>query len=350
MLAAVLHGPNDLRVEHVNDPIIGAGELLVKVEACAICGTDLRIVKGTKTRGVHYPSIIGHEFAGTVVDVGEGVTNFAPGDHVAVAPIIPCRNCAYCVNGQENVCLNRVAIGYEFNGGFAELVCIPAVVLDAGNIVKIDPGVPLEAAALAEPLSCCLNGQRKARVRLNSNVVIIGAGPIGLMHIMLARAAGAAQIIVSELLPNRRERALAAGADVVIDPGRENLLEIVKNCTNGLGADIVILAIGVPALVNDTLRLLRKGGHLNFFAGMPEGATSSIDANLIHYNELRLSGTSASTRQDFYEALNLIVTGKIAASSLISHRFPLREADQAFAVAFAGEGEKVVIYPSQSGR
>lgn len=344
MLAAVLYGPDRLEVTDYPNPSIGEEEILVKVKAAAICGTDLRIITGKKTRGVRYPSVIGHEFSGEIVAAGKKVTQFQPGEGVAIAPIIPCRNCFYCRTGLENVCANRQAIGYEFDGGFAEYVRIPAIALASGNIFHLPLKVSFEEAALLEPLSCCLNGQRKVGVGAGDTVLIIGSGPIGLMHLMLAKAKGARKIVVSELSVSRRRLALEAGADIVIDPRVEALTEVARRETE-MGFDVAIMAVGVPGLVNDTLKAVRKGGRVSLFAGFPEGETSIIEANTIHYNEIIVTGASASTRQDFIQAMLLIDSGKINLKQLISHRFALKDITQALEVARSAEGLKVIIEP-----
>ncbi|QIQ22289.1 zinc-dependent dehydrogenase [Zophobihabitans entericus] len=343
MKAAVLFAANKLNVTQIEKPVAGPGDLVIKVKASAICGTDGRIVTGKKTKGVRYPSVIGHEFSGEVVEVGTGVTNFQCGDAVAVDPVIPCCSCVYCLSGKENVCKNRQAIGYEFDGAFAEYLRIPAIALKTGNVFKVPQGISFEAAALAEPLACCINGQKNVGIELGDTVVILGAGPIGLMHIMLARLSGAKTIIVSELNEKRRLAALDCGADLVVDSSKENLDEKIKQLTDGMGADVVIMAIGVPALVNPALSLVRKGGRVNLFAGFSAGDMSNIDVNLIHYNELSITGASALSRQGYQTALNLISSGKINVEKLVTHRFKLDDINAAFACALDGAAIKILI-------
>ena len=258
-------------------------------------------------------------------------------------PVIPCLSCAYCKNGHENVCQNRQAMGYEFDGAFAEFIRIPAIALKAGNVFKMPEGMSYEAAALAEPLACCINGQRNAEVRMGDCVVILGAGPIGLMHAALARLAGARQVIVSEPNAMRRQAAADRGVDHVCDPSSESLDAFVKARTEGLGADVVILAIGVPQLANEALTIVRKGGRVNLFAGFSAGATSEIDVNLIHYNELIVTGASALSRRDYELAMTLLSTGQIDANSLITHRYSVADSLTAFDEAGSGRALKVAI-------
>jgi L-iditol 2-dehydrogenase len=344
MKAAVLRGPKMLEVGDIATPEAGPGELVLAIRAATVCGTDLRILTGKKTKGVRFPSIIGHEFAGVVVQAGDGVRNFAVGDRVCMDPVIPCRACSYCKAGLENVCQNRQAMGYEFDGAFAEYIRIPAIALESGNVFKMPEGMTFEAAALSEPLACCINGQKNAQVGLGDSVVILGAGPIGLMHAALARAAGARQVIVSEPNASRREAALARGVNHACDPTKDNLVEFVRQRTDGLGADVVILAIGVPALANEALNVVRKGGRVNLFAGFSQGDTSNIDVNLIHYNEITVTGASALSRQGYEMALNMLSTGQIDATSLITHRFDVADALAAFDAAANGSALKVAIH------
>lgn len=344
MKAAVLRAPSVLEVGDIATPEAGPGELILAIRAATVCGTDLRILSGKKTKGIRFPSVIGHEFAGVVVQTGQGVTDFVTGDRVCMDPVVPCRACAYCKAGLENVCQNRQAMGYEFDGAFAEFIRIPAIALAAGNVFKMPEGMSFEAAALSEPLACCINGQKNAQVGLGDSVVILGAGPIGLMHAALARVAGARQVIVSEPNAARRKAALERGVNYACDPTRENLLDLVKSKTEGLGADVVILAIGVPTLANEALNLVRKGGRVNLFAGFTQGDMSSIDVNLIHYNEITVTGASALSRSGYELALNMLSTGQIDATSLITHRYAVSDSLAAFDAAASGNAIKVAIH------
>ena len=345
MKAAVLYGPNDLRPVEVETPRIGPFEMLIRVRACAICGTDLRIVDGTKTRGIHFPCIIGHEIAGEVAEVGPEVQGFAAGDRVAVAPVVPCLSCYYCKRARENTCLHREAIGYEYDGGFAEYLRIPAKALTAGNVYRIPDHLSFEEAALAEPLACCLNGNEISRIGLGDTVLLVGAGPIGLMHLQLARAAGASLIIVSEPLAHRREAALKMGAHYAVDPNEVDLSQFVKKHTDGLGVDQVMMAIGASKVVNGVIGMTRKGGTVNLFAGFPGTGETTIESNIIHYNEVILTGTSSSARRHYAEALSLIASGVVKVNELVTKRMSIEDIQEAVATTRRGEGFKTVIVP-----
>lgn len=346
MRAAIFYGPGQIRLEEVETPTIESDEVLVKIHSSAVCGTDVRIFDGKKTRGVRIPSIIGHEMVGTVHQVGNNVMDFATGDRVGVIPVIPCRKCHYCLTDRENACANRTAIGYEFDGGFAEYVRIPATALEAGNLVKLSDNVKFEDAVVAEPLGCCINGNRKANIKLNDTVIVIGAGPIGLMHVQLAKLSGASTVIASDMIEHRLEKALQAGANIAVNSQNQSLYDVVMEATNGLGADAVIMAIGIPALVNEAFKMVRKGGVVNLFAGFSHDALSEIDPNIIHYNEIQVVGTSALTRADYHKAMSLIEKGLINTQILTTHGYTLEMVEQAILDVKTGKGMKSVIQNS----
>lgn len=346
MKAAVFHGPGELEVTEVDVPKIGRGELLVEVGANTLCGTDGRIFRGEKTKGVRKPSILGHEFAGRVAEVGKSLQNFKVGDTVAMAPVIPCRRCFYCRNGLENACQNRQALGYEFDGGMSEFVRIPAMALESGNLFHTESEIEFEYLALAEPLSCCVNGHKNSEIPLDGTVLIMGAGPIGLFHLQLALLAGARHVTVSEPSPFRREVAGQLGAQVTLDPNTQDLPEAISEATKGLGVDSTIICIGIPRLVNDALHLTRKGGCVNIFAGLPDKGWSHIEANLIHYNELKVTGATAARRSDFETALRLIESRRVDVSPFVTDRFPLSETRAAIDKATSNsEGLKIALIP-----
>jgi L-iditol 2-dehydrogenase len=343
MKAAVLYKLEDIRVEQRDIPAIGDADILLKVKACALCGTDIRIYRGTKTKGIRYPSVIGHEIAGIVDRCGSAVDGYSAGDPVAVCPVIPCGVCYACRRGMANLCMNRTAIGYEFDGGFQEYVRIPETAIRQGCVFKTPPELPFEVSALIEPLACCYNGNRRSRIMIGDIVTIMGAGPIGLMHLQLARLSGAEKIIMSDPIAGRRALAEELGADRVVDPKTEDLTEIVMEESSGLGADAAILAIGAPALVNEAFRLTRKQGTVNLFAGFPGKGESVFESNLVHYNELNVTGTASAAPKHFDEAMRLAASGKVNLEKLISHRFSLEEIHQAIEVLIEGKGIKVLI-------
>jgi L-iditol 2-dehydrogenase len=340
--AAVLNAINSITCETVTDPNLAPGDMLIKVRAATICGTDIRILRGKKTAGIRYPSILGHEFAGEVADTG-GHDQFHLGQAVTVCPAFACGTCPACSTGAENLCSNLMAMGYEIDGAFADYVRIPARGVLSGNVFAMPSKLSFEKAALAEPLACVINGQDHAQVKAGDIVVILGAGPIGLLHVKLARLRGARHIIVSQTRTIRRDAALAAGADVVINPNDENIVERVRTFTGGFGADVVICAIGKAELAKEAVRMVRPRGRVNLFAGFSKGVQAALDVNAIHYNELTITGAFGLTRAQFKSALDMITSGQIEVESLLTHRFPLADIQQALEMAENGSALKVVV-------
>ena len=234
-------------------------------------------------------------------------------------------------------------MGYEIDGAFAEYVRIPARGVAAGNVFAIPDGTSFEKAALAEPLACVMNGQQQVNIKPGDVVVILGAGPIGLLHVKLARLSGAERIIVSQTSQSRRDAARAAGADFVVDPNTENLGDCVRQLTNGLGADVAICAIGKPELANEAIRMVRPRGRVNLFAGFSKGVTADLDVNAIHYNELAVTGAFGLTRLQFQQALAMIASGQIETDSMLTHRFGLADISDALETAESGTAIKVAI-------
>ena len=345
MKAVVLRGPNDFGPQEIEKPIIGSDELLLKMERAAICGTDIRILEGKKTKDVRYPSVIGHEICGTIAEVGAAVKGFAVGEKVSIANVIPCGSCDSCLSGRENACMNRTAIGYQYDGGFEEYVRIPATCIAAGNVVKLPDSVSFTAGALIEPLACCIRGLHNAGTGFNDTVLVIGAGPIGLMHLQLAKIAGASKVIVSEPNAYRREKATILGANLVVDPTSENLAEIIARETNSKGVDVIIVAIGVPALVNDTLKLCKKGGTVCLFAGFAGTGACTIEVNTIHYNEINVCGSTAYRRSDYLAAAEMVKAGKINLDEIATHVYALDDFVEAYHVCKSGVGLKIMIKP-----
>ena len=326
-------------------PEIGPDEVLVKVRANTVCGTDVRILRGEKTRGIGRDVVLGHEVAGYVAEVGRNVRGYEAGAPVVLAPALACHQCFYCKRGMENVCLNKRIVGNILDGGLAEYVRIPADAVAAGNLSVARKDLPPEQLALAEPLACCINGLTHYRVEPDDVVLVMGAGPIGLFHLQLALLAGARTVIVSNRSEVRRTFAGELGAHVTVDPTSEDLAEVVAEYTEGLGVDAAVICVGRPQLVNDALRVTRKGGRVNVFAGLAGEGWAEVEANLVHYNELILTGASDSRRRDYDTALRLIESGRVAAERMITHRFPLADAEKAIEISADGEGIKVAVMP-----
>lgn len=347
MKAAILHAPDDMRLQSVADPVSQPGDMLLRMRAATICGTYIRIFRGRKTRGVRYPSILGHEFVGEVIDTGEHV-GWSEGDLVCVCPAIACGQCGPCRGGVANLCTKLTAHGYELDGGFAELIRVPRQAVTAGNVVRLPAGLEPEIAALAEPLACVINGQDLVDVLQGDRVVVLGAGPIGLLHIMLARHRGASRVIAVQRSAHRRAAALAMGADLAIDPQAEEITARVHDATGGRGADVVIVAAGSADFANLAMRLVRPRGRVSLFAGFPAGIETSFDLNALHYGEVTVTGAFGLTLTQFTQALDLIAGHHLPLRGLISHRLELDDVMEAFEIAEQGLALKVAVINGSS--
>ncbi|BER91644.1 zinc-dependent dehydrogenase [Atrimonas thermophila] len=329
MRAAVLYGPRDLRIEDVPIPQIGPDEVLLKVAFCAICGTDVRIFNYGH-RSITKPQIIGHEVSGTIVEKGTNVEDFEVGDQVVVDPIVSCGKCHYCQRGMTNLCLEfkktTEAFGYYYPGGFAEYMAIPKKALRRGNLVKVPSGVSLAEAAIAEPFACALNGQMLSKVGLDDTVLVIGAGPVGCMHVGLARSLGATKIILSEVKETRLEIARKFLADVYVNPLKEDLFQVVMRETNGIGVSVIIVAVSSRTLQEEALRFAACRARINFFGGLPkEDNMVVLDSNTIHYKELYIHGTSGTTTNHIRTCLELMNSKRIMGKEYISTVIDLKE-------------------------
>ena len=347
MLALVYHGPGDLRVEERPRPEPARGEAVLRVEACGICGTDLRIAKGAHRAYANGAAgrVPGHEIAGEIVAVGAGVDGLAEHQRVFVAPNVGCGRCEACRTGRVNLCLTPSAFGITMDGGFAEYMRVPAAAGDQGNLLPVHGDRDGAEVTVAEPLAAVLRGQRACAVTGEDVVLVCGAGPIGLLHVVAARARGA-RVLVSEPAPHRREQATRFGAEVALDPLGSDLAEAVFDTTDGRGADVVITATPVAAVVEQSVELAAIGGRINVFGGLPAGASDvRLDANRIHYRELVVTGTTANDLRDCREALALVLSGAVDAAALVRERFPLAAARDAFAAAAGGDALKIVIEP-----
>lgn len=345
MRAAVFVGPGQLELQDIPTPTAGPGELLLKVGSNTVCGTDLRIMRGEKTAGIRHGAVLGHEIGGHVTEIGAGVEGFAEGDLVAVNPTVACLRCWYCQRGMEHLCVDAALFGYSIDGGLADYVKIPAEAMLRGGVYKAaDHLTPVEAS-LSEPLGCVLNGAGQYQPKPGDTVLIIGAGPIGLLHTQVNRMFGASQVIVSDPSAPRREVARKLGATHDVDPTATDLTEYVRSLTDGRGADVVVICIGALPLLQDGLKAARKGGHVNAFAGFPKGKMAEMDPNLIHYGELVVTGGSNARRHNQADALDLIATGAIDVKALHTHTYNLDDVAEGIEFVSSGEGIKVAISP-----
>lgn len=345
MKAAYYYGIGDIRIEDVDIPKINEDEMLIKVKACAVCGTDLRIFKfGHFKIPQGVKRVLGHEIAGEIAEVGSKVKGYTAGMKVATPPNIGCGTCPMCIQGFNQLCPDYEAFGISLDGGFQEYMKVPAYAIKEGNVVPIPEGVSFEEAAVTEPLSCCYHSYKALNTVPGDTVLIIGAGPIGALHAMMNRLAGAAKVIVADISQERLNEIKNLGADVIINSGEKNLAEEVKKETNGMGASVIITACSVPELQRQALEMASAHGRINFFGGLPKGKEEvTLNTNLIHYKELIALGTTGSSISDYYKSLQIVSSGKINVKALISATFGIAETVKAFEYAASGKGMKAVV-------
>lgn len=348
MEAVVYHGPGNIRVEHVPIPEINKDEALIEVVGAGICGTDLRILHGghRKLAG-DIERILGHEVVGSVVEVGENVESLTEGEQVFIAPNIGCGHCRQCIKGNPNLCPDYSAIGITVDGAFAEYLRIPSGAIRQGNILPVDKATASEAA-LIEPLACVIRGQDAVNIQPADILLVVGAGPIGLMHMMLGRIQGVQCVIVSEKNSERCKKAKKLGADIVVDPLEEDLKGIVMEESGGEGADVIIIAAPAHEAQEGSLELACKGGRINFFGGLPkDNSLINFNSNLVHYKELIVTGTTASNNENCRRAAKLVTSKRIDLTKLVSESFPLMEARKAFEIAEERKSLKIVFEPQK---
>lgn len=342
MNAAMLYGVKDLRIQETEIPRVGDGEVLVKVKAATTCGTDLKIYqRGYVEKIIKLPTIFGHEWAGEVVDVGTKLEWPQKGMRVRAGNSAPCLHCTMCQKGKYNLCENMIWLW----GAYAEYIKVPARMVLV-NMQEILAHVSYEEASLAEPLACVLHGVEEAGVKLGDNVAIIGAGPIGLLHLLTVKKMGAEKTIMIDLVDERLDFAKKVGADETINSGRENAMEKVREYTSGYGADVAIEAIGVPATWEQALKLARKGGTVLEFGGCPPGTEIRLDAEQLHYGEMKVLGAFHTTPLHFRKALSLIASRTIDVRPLITRKMKLAQLREAFNILSTSKNEiKIAIIP-----
>ena len=319
---------------------LAEGEVLLKVAACGICGTDVHIYHGDKgSAEVTPPVILGHELSGTVAQVGAGVTRLKPGDRVAVDPNRYCGECHYCNIGKKQLCSNLFAVGVNRDGGFAEYCYVPE-----DQCYPLSDGVPLEYGAMAEPLACCIHGIDRAKIRLGDTVLVIGGGAIGLLMVQLAKQSGASLVILSEPAAIRRATGRQIGADGVIDPSCEDVSERLRQLTGTDGVDVVIECVGNTAATAQAFEAAKRGATILLFSVPKAGAIHSLSLEEVYQKELTILGSmiNPDTHQ---RAVDLINRGRIQLEPIITHRFPLEQVKEAILMQMSGQAVKVMVEP-----
>lgn len=342
MLAAVLYGKEHLQLEQIPVPVAGPGDLLVRVRAALTCGTDLKVFRrGYHARMIVPPAVFGHEFAGDVVAVGDGVTRFRPGQRVVAANSAPCLQCFYCLRGRVNLCDDLLFN----NGAYAEFIRIPARIVER-NTYEISAHLKYEDAALAEPLACVVKGLEDAGVEAGDKVAVIGVGPIGSMFVKLAKLRGA-QVIAIGRKRAKLEHTLHLGADrVIATEETADPVAAVRELTGGRGADVIIEAVGQPETWGWPMQMLRRGGVVNFFGGPPSGTRIEIDTDLLHYSEITCKASFHHTPRAFREALDIIENGGVTAKDFVQAEEPLGSLSKVLFRLMEGSGPlKTAIIP-----
>ena len=340
MKAVFIKGLGEIEIKDVPIPKINSKEVLVKMIVCGVCGTDIEKIKGKSAT----PLKLGHEVAGVIVEVGSAVKNFAVGDRVFVHHHVPCYTCYYCRHGDYTLCDEFPKSNLD-PCGMAEYFRVPENNVEKGAILKLPNEVEFDEAALIEPIGCCIRGLNKAKVNAGDDVLIIGAGPIGLIMISLLKLFGAGNIIVSETSSFRLSIAKSFNVNAAVNPINENLKETVYEVTDGRGVDLAIVAVGNAKVIPQALDLLRKGGKLLLFGSPPPGDLLIYDANKIFLRELKIIPSYSTTEIETNIALKLLKLKKIDVSKLVSHRFKLDEAEKALKLAAESDKAlKILIY------
>ncbi|WP_456411281.1 zinc-dependent dehydrogenase [Oceanithermus sp.] len=343
MRVAMYYNNHDVRLEEQPIPEIGPGEVLIKIIASGICGSDVmewyRIKKA--------PLVLGHEIAGDIVEVGEGVTQFKPGDRVTATHHVPCGRCEYCQRGQHTLC-SLISNTKYYPGGFAEYVRVPAINVETGGVLKLPDSVSYEEGSFTEPLGCVVRGLRVMGFEPARSVLVLGSGLSGQLVIRTARAYGAGKIITTDLSDFRLDMARKSGAEVTIHATREDVVQRVLEETNGEGVDYVVPTAAAPVLFDQAMQAVRKGGTVLLYGIMAPGTKVEFDIFPFWKKQVKLLSTYAAAPRDLAEALELIRAGRVPVEDLITHRLPLAETQKGFELTAAGgDSMKVIIEPQR---
>lgn len=333
MKAAVIKKPGLIATEQISIPEPKNGEVLLKINTCALCGTDQRVLNGQKHVDV---PVVGHEIVGVVEKNGDNVEGIEPGERYAVQTVIGCNDCEMCLQNRQNLCEKGFkAMGYQYNGGFAEYMIMPENAVKQGCLIPVPEHMSDDEGTLIEPLSCCINGMRPIPFENTSHTLIFGGGIIGVLNGMLAKARGTKEVTIVDISGERLAllKKLELPFDNYVNSSETDIFNWVQKHTDKKGVDVVVVAASVKSLVKKGLKLLKRDGHLSVFAGMPKSdPVEDIDLNLIHYLELHIHGANSSVYRDYVEARDYLLSGKILGKKLVTHRFSLDDFNQAIDV------------------
>jgi L-iditol 2-dehydrogenase len=348
MKAQVFRGVNQLSYEEVPVPDLAADEVLVQVRVVGLCQSDIKKIRYPLYQP---PRIFGHETAGTIAKVGSEVAGWQVGQRVVVMHHIPCMHCDYCLNDNFSMCdvyknITTTAGFTPSGGGFADFVKVPGHIVRNGGLIPIPDRVSFEQASFVEPTNCCLKAVKKAAVAPGQTVLVTGAGPIGLMFIMLVKYFGA-RAIATDLLPSRIEKALSVGAEAAFDPRDPDFVSKIQALTGGLGVDTTLLAVPSDKAFFQALDCTRKGGKILFFAEFPDEVEIPINPNILYRREIDLMGSYSSSYRVQALAADIVFNGRIDVDALISDRYPLEDLSAAVeqAIAPTPETYKILLYP-----
>lgn len=341
------HAPEDVRIEDAPEPECGPDEVKLRVRNCSTCGTDVKILHNGH-QNLSPPRVIGHEIAGEVVEVGANVSGWSAGDRAQVIAAVPCGDCYECRKGWMAVCQNQTSMGYQYDGGFAEYMIVPRQVLKVDGLNRIPDNVGYDEASAAEPLACAINAQELLDIEEGDTVVVFGAGPIGCMHIRVARGVHkAGRVFLVDVNADRlKMSADAVDPDEVINGAEVDVVEKVMELTDGRGADVVITATAANVAQEQAISMAARNGRISFFGGLPKtDPTITCDSNLVHYRQLHIHGANGSAPSHNKRALEYIASGDVPVKDLITVRLPLERALDAFDIVARGAAIKVTIEP-----
>ncbi|WP_334321785.1 zinc-dependent dehydrogenase [Gilliamella apicola] len=328
MKASVCYKQNDLRTEDLPIPEISDNEVLIKMLACGLCGTDIQKIRGDS---VNKPTVLGHEVVGEIVKKGKNVSKFEIGDRVITAIHVPCFTCHYCNKGHYTIC-EQFRTNNIDPGGFAEFIRIPKLHLNHLTH-KVSNNVTDEEATLIEPIACCLHGLKQADIRPNDSVLIMGAGTIGILHAQLAKIKGANKVIVSDMSEFKLQKALKVGCDYAINIKEKNIIDEVNKITDGQGVDVIVIAAGVSSLVADAVNMVRRAGKIIVFSGFDKNKLVTLDVSRFFKDEISIIGTYSVTPYEFPEALDLLEKRKLNTEEMITHVYPLKKLSEAIDIS-----------------
>lgn len=348
MKVAIFEAPKRISVREKKIMPLDSGSIRLKVVSCAVCGSDQRIFKEGNSR-ITEPRVLGHEIAGEVVELGNNVKKFKIGDRLSVGADIPCGNCSFCNNGQPNCCDINLAMGYQFDGGFAQYVTLNELVVEDGPVQKFDNQTSYDIACMAEPLACCINGFEVALAKTEQKIAIFGAGPIGIMLALLAKYYNCTKLIIIEPNSFRRNFAKKLFHEAsVLNPNETDIVDVIMEETMGHGADILFTACPVVETHQQAIECVAKKGVVNLFGGVPKIAPPiELLSNTIHYKEAYITGSHGSTPKQHSKALDLICNREIILDDLISSKIKLDDINNVFTIEHIANNMKTIIKPNE---